>query len=154
MNKYLLMLVVAFLSVNFASAQSSLSVCADGSCLSVNAASASGAHEYAVRLNGSRAFRHDPRFGGAEVIYKSSGIATEADARRWWMNSPPHRKLLLSGAIQDVACVGGVCVGRSVGAVKSNVAEPFKQGVSNGFSLAKQRSASLLRIRYRFNRCK
>ena len=71
------------------------------------------ARDFAARLNGSRFFGHDRSWGGAEVIYRSSGLATEADARRWWMSSPAHRRLLLSGAISDVACVGSVCVGRS-----------------------------------------
>lgn len=74
------------------------------------------AESYAVRMNASGSLRHDASFGGAEIIYRSSGMATEADARRWWMNSPRHRALLTSGAITDIACVGNVCVGRSSGA--------------------------------------
>jgi uncharacterized protein YkwD len=75
----------------------------------------SGAYEYAQRMNSGGFFRHDRSFGGAEVIYRSSGTATEADAMRWWMNSPPHRRLVQSGQITDIQCVGGVCVGRSGG---------------------------------------
>lgn len=75
----------------------------------------SGAYEYAQRMNSGGFFRHDRNFGGAEVIYRSSGTATEADAMRWWMNSPPHRRLVQSGQITDIQCVGGVCVGRSGG---------------------------------------
>lgn len=74
----------------------------------------SGACNFAARLNNSRVFRHDPTFKGAEVIYRSSTTATVEAAKAWWMNSPPHRRLLLSGAIQDIACVGNVCVGRSL----------------------------------------
>jgi hypothetical protein len=82
---------------------------------------AQSASSYAVQLNSSRVFRHDSRWRGAEVIYRSSGIATEADARRWWLNSPAHRRLLLSGAITDIACVGNVCVGRGSGSVSKTV---------------------------------
>jgi hypothetical protein len=41
---------------------------------------AQSAQEYAVELNRSRVFQHDRGFRGAEVIYRSSGTATEADA--------------------------------------------------------------------------
>jgi len=75
----------------------------------------SGAFEYAQQMNNSGFFRHDRNWGGAEVIYRSSGVATQEDAMRWWMNSPPHRRLVQSGQITDVQCVGGVCVGRSGG---------------------------------------
>lgn len=81
---------------------------------------AQSAFDYAQRMNSSGYFRHDAGFNGAEVIYRSSGVATEADARRWWMNSPRHRALLLSGAITDIACVGNVCVGRGVGFTGTN----------------------------------
>lgn len=114
MNKYAVLFFAVVFCCSSAFAQSSVSVCADGSCINVNASSATGAGDYAVKLNQGRLFRHDPSFRGAEVIFKSSGIATEADARRWWMNSPPHRKLLLAGAIQDIQCVGSVCVGRGI----------------------------------------
>lgn len=79
-----------------------------------------GAFEYAQQMNNSGFFRHDRGFNGAEVIYRSSGTATEADAMRWWMNSPPHRRLVQSGQITDVQCVGGVCVGRSGGTSSYN----------------------------------
>ena len=81
----------------------------------------SSARDFAARLNGSRFFGHDRSWSGAEVIYRSSSVATEADARRWWMSSPAHRRLLLSGAISDVACVGSVCVGRSSSSFSSSV---------------------------------
>lgn len=80
----------------------------------------SGAFEYANRMNSGGFFRHDRSFNGAEVIYRSSGTATEADAMRWWMNSPPHRRLVQSGQITDIQCVGGVCVGRSGGTSSYN----------------------------------
>lgn len=80
----------------------------------------SGAFEYANRMNSGGFFRHDRSFNGSEVIYRSSGTATEADAMRWWMNSPPHRRLVQSGQITDIQCVGGVCVGRSGGTSSYN----------------------------------
>lgn len=80
-----------------------------------SASAQTGARAYAARMNASGFFRHDRSFSGAEVIYRSSGVATEADARRWWLSSPAHRRLILSGAISDVACVGSVCVGRGGG---------------------------------------
>lgn len=81
----------------------------------------SSAYDYAKRMNSTRVFRHDFSWRGAEVIYYSSGVATEADARRWWMNSPPHRRLLLSGAITDIQCVGNYCVGRGHGSTSTTV---------------------------------
>jgi hypothetical protein len=75
----------------------------------------SGAFEYAQQMNNGGFFRHDRNWGGAEVIYRSSGVATQDAAMRWWMNSPPHRRLVQSGQITDIQCVGGVCVGRSGG---------------------------------------
>lgn len=72
-----------------------------------------GAREFAARLDSSRAFYHDRSYGGAEVIYRSSGVATPEAARASWLGSQKgHRELLLSGSITDVQCVGGVCVGR------------------------------------------
>lgn len=112
--------------------------CANGQCGTASA--------YAARMNAGGFFRHDRAWGGAEVIYRSSGQATEAEARQWWMNSPPHRRLLVSGAIQDVACVGGVCVGRSVQAVQNAVVQPFMQGVQNGLNATRHR-APLRKIR-------
>lgn len=81
----------------------------------------SGAYEYASRMNNGGFFRHDRNWGGAEVIYRSSGMANRADAMRWWMNSPPHRRLIMSGQITDIQCVGGVCVGRSGGSSAYNM---------------------------------
>lgn len=80
---------------------------------------AQSAHDYASRMNSTRIFRHDSSWRGAEVIYRSSGVATESDARRWWLNSPAHRRLLLSGAITDIACVGNYCVGRGYNSTSS-----------------------------------
>ena len=47
------------------------------------AVQAQSAADYAAELNRTGVFRHDPRWSGAEVIYQSSGTATEADARGW-----------------------------------------------------------------------
>jgi hypothetical protein len=87
---------------------------------------AQSAYDYASRMNNGRFFRHDRSWGGAEVIYQSSGTATRADAMRWWMNSPPHRRLIQSGQITDIACVGNVCVGRSGGG-----GQAYNQNVAN-----------------------
>ena len=73
---------------------------------------AQSAHDYASQMNRTRVFRHDSTWRGAEVIYMSSGIATEAQARQWWMRSPGHRALIVSGSITEIACVGNYCVGR------------------------------------------
>jgi len=117
-------LSVACLLVLVLSEIASAQVCGPDGCTS-------GAGVYASRLNASRAFRHDHSYGGAEVIYRSSGEATEAEAREWWMNSPAHRRLIVSGAIQDVACVGNVCVGRGIQAAtnmtKIYVGGPIKK---------------------------
>lgn len=135
---------IVVLALLFAGSVAVAQDCSSGQC-----GSAAG---YAARLNGSRLFRHDTSWGGAEVIYRSSGVATEAEARKWWMNSPPHRKLLVSGAIQDVACVGGVCVGRSVGAVSNNMIQPARQGFQAGKAISHR--TPLKRIRNHFNRCR
>lgn len=67
---------------------------------------------FATTLNASGGLFHDNSYNGAEVVYRSSGVATEEDARRSWMRSPGHRRLLLAGKISNVVCVGNVCVGR------------------------------------------
>lgn len=77
---------------------------------------ATGVREFAERLNVGR-FAHDPTYVGAEVIYQSSGPATEAAAIAAWQESPAHNDLLPE--ITEVACVGNVCVGR--GPVRSVV---------------------------------
>lgn len=127
----LILFVAGFASVS--SAQSVTTVCENGNCVTVDASNQTGAYEYAVNLNRGRVFRHDPAFRGAEVIFRSSGQATEAEAKQYWMNSPGHRRLLLSGAIQEVACVGGVCVGRGIQGT-ANVAEPFMQATRRVFN--------------------
>lgn len=71
-----------------------------------------GTSDFASYLNNSGRFHHANNYGGAEVIYRSSGMANESDAMRWWMNSPPHRRLIQAGMIQEIRCVGNVCVGR------------------------------------------
>lgn len=79
------------------------------------AAAGLGSAEYAQRLNRGR-FRHDPTWRGYEVIFWSSGTATEPQARAAWLRSPPHRRLLLGGKITEIACVGNACVGRGLAA--------------------------------------
>ena len=74
-----------------------------------------GSSNFASFLNNTGRFHHANNFGGAEVIYRSSGTANQADAMRWWMNSPPHRRLVQAGMIQEIRCVGNVCVGRGGG---------------------------------------
>lgn len=120
-------------------ASESLAQCQNGAC--------STSQSYAAQMNARGFFRHDRNWGGAEVIYKTTGNATEADARNWWMKSPPHRRLLLSGAIQDVACVGGVCVGRSVSAINNNLVQPAKQGFAAGAKFTN-------RIKFKLRRCR
>lgn len=75
-----------------------------------------GAGAYASQMDNRGFFRHDRGFNGAEVIYRNgSGYATKADAMRAWRDSPGHNALLRAGAIQDIQCRGGVCVGRGYG---------------------------------------
>lgn len=74
-------------------------------------ANASSAGNFASHLNSTGRFYHAQGVG-AEVIYRSSGRATVREAKRSWMNSPPHRHLLSTGQIRHVKCRGGVCVGR------------------------------------------
>ena len=105
----------------------------------------SGAFQYAQRMNSGGFFRHDRSFNGAEVIYRSSGTATEADAMRWWMNSPPHRRLVQSGQITDIQCVGGVCVGRSGGTSSYNYNSTTTSNYSYSGSGAGGRARGFLR---------
>jgi len=81
--------------------------CGCGSSVSHN-----GRSSFADTLNASGVLYHDHSYGGAEVVYRSSGVATESAARSAWMRSPGHRRLLMSGKITQVTCVGNVCVGR------------------------------------------
>jgi hypothetical protein len=94
--------------------------CGEGECGTVyvesyRSPSGLGSAAYARFLNSGR-FRHDPRWNGYEVIYRSSGTATEAQARDAWMRSPGHRALLVGGRITEIACVGKACVGRGLAA--------------------------------------
>lgn len=127
-------------------AQSVTSVCADGKCVTVDASNQTGAYEYAVKMNSGRFFRHDAGFRGPEVIFKSSGQATPEQANRWWMNSPPHRRLLVAGLIQDVQCVGNVCVGRGAGTGTKTTVNQTVQPIRH--------LAPLKSIRVRLNRCR
>jgi hypothetical protein len=60
------------------------------------------------------------------------------------MNSPPHRRLVSAGLIQDVQCFGSICVGRGTGSAssKSFVAKPIRSLVP------------LTIIRVRLKRCR
>lgn len=74
-----------------------------------------GAASFAATLSQSRGLFHDRSYSGAEVVFKSSGVATPEAAHAAWQNSPPHRALVNAGAITDVQCVGNSCVGRGAG---------------------------------------
>ena len=94
-----------------------------------------GSSNFASFLNNTGRFHHANNFGGAEVIYRSSGVANQADAMRWWMNSPPHRRLIQAGMIQEIRCVGNVCVGRgggSGGSVSNDVTYTSMGETQNG----------------------
>ncbi|MFN5947249.1 MAG: hypothetical protein ACK43N_02005 [Pirellulaceae bacterium] len=116
-----------------------------------------GAYEYAQQMNRSGAFRHDPGFRGAEVIYRSSGMATPEAARAAWLQSRAgHRELLLSGAITDIQCVGNVCVGRGGGSVapasytmSTGNAEGSQVAVSNAAPTTTSRTYSTRRRWFR-----
>lgn len=150
MKDLFLGLVVAFLFGGVAVGQSVVSVCDGQTCVSIDSGNSMGTEEYAIRLNQGRGLRHDPGWKGAEVIYRSSGVANEAEARRWWMNSPSHRRLLVSGAIQQVVCVGSVCVGRGIEAgVNASVATV--QAGSCGVRKIAERPIKLVR---RFRGCR
>jgi hypothetical protein len=56
--------------------------------------------------------RHAAGYRGAEVVYRSSGRATQAEAMQAWSQSPGHAALINAGKIKNVVCRGGVCVGR------------------------------------------
>lgn len=88
--------------------------------------SSTGAAQFAADLNDRGALFHDRQFRGAEVLYQSSGPATPTAAHAAWQNSPGHRRLVNSGQITDVACVGNVCVGRG-----SSTAIGWNQPVRN-----------------------
>jgi hypothetical protein len=93
-------------SVSFASC-----ICPDCGCMK-SSYSANNTASFASVLNASGSLFHDPSYSGAEVVYRSSGIATPSDAIRTWRRSGPHRRLIRSGAITEVICNGSVCVGR------------------------------------------
>lgn len=67
-------------------------------------------HQFAKTLDNSRGIFHDSSYVGRENVYKSSGVATKADAVRAWMNSPGHRANM--PYIRNIVCTGGTCVGR------------------------------------------
>lgn len=144
MMKLFIAILAAILFCGSACGQSTTSVCSGGNCVTVDASNQTGAYEYAVRMNQGRFFRHDPAFRGPEVIFRSSGQATEQQAHQAWMNSPPHRRLVVAGLIQDVQCVGSVCVGRGVGSAASG--SPAAQPIRH--------LAPLKSIRVRLKRCR
>jgi len=97
-------------------ALSMLVACVFMFCLAAGQAQAQlGTQEFAQRMSARGGLYHDPMFRGAEVVYRSSGIATQEAAMASWMRSPPHRALVTSGKITEVSCSGGVCVGRGPG---------------------------------------
>jgi len=117
-TRFAIALAAVFLTTNFFVLSSTVqsqtpTVCEDGVCPAPSQFATSGALEYATVLNSTNIFRHDPGFRGAEVIFRTTGTATIEQAKASWLRSPAHRKLLLSGAINDIRCVGSVCVGRS-----------------------------------------
>lgn len=84
-------------------------VCENGQCRLVPRL-ANATRNFAAQLNQSRGLYHDTSYVGPEVVFKSSGVATEEMAIEAWQNSPPHARLLPS--ITDIQCVGNSCVGR------------------------------------------
>jgi len=81
-----------------------------------------GAGEFAARLAASGRLHHDGAFHGPEVVYMSSGVATqEAAVSSWMLSRAGHRELLVSGAITEIACVGNACVGRGAPTVSRSV---------------------------------
>lgn len=142
MKTFSMVLVFILAIIGFSLEAHAQADCSSGVCIT------SGARAYAARMNSTRVFRHDASFQGAEVIYQSSGVATPEAAKTWWMNSPPHRRLLLSGAIQDIQCVGSVCVGRSISAV-GNTSQAIVATATNSVSRIKpvSRIRNLLKCR-------
>lgn len=78
--------------------------------LSANAASADTITSFAYRMHMSGRLYHDPGYRGPEVVFRSSGRATQAQAMAAWRRSRPHAALL--PRIRTVHCYGNVCVGR------------------------------------------
>jgi hypothetical protein len=119
-----------------------------------------GASSYAVRLNSIGRLVHDRSYRGPEVIYWSSGPASEAEAMAAWKRSPGHARLVNSGQITEVSCQGNYCVGRgsvySVGLPKPTVlAQPVVAAANvtrhtvNAVACTTRRVASNLRYRLR-----
>lgn len=88
-----------------------------------------GARAFAGQLNSGGGLYHDPGFVGAEVVYRSSGPASPAAAHAAWQRSPGHRRLVNSGAITDVQCVGNVCVGRGSGVQSATAVARSEHGI-------------------------
>ncbi len=90
-----------------------------------------GSGVLAARLNARGVLQHDTSYSGPEVLFQSSGVATEEQAIAAWQQSPGHAALLPE--ITEIDCVGGVCVGRGsplsdrpmATAVRSFVARPL-----------------------------
>lgn len=105
----------------------------------------SGAASFAARLNDRGALFHDRAFNGPEVVYRSSEPATEADALAAWNQSPGHRRLVQSGKITEIACVGNVCVGRGDGySTASN--QPVRNVARRGVGIVQRVANSVRRV--------
>lgn len=90
-----------------------------------------GALVFARKLDRSRFLYHDRYFNGPEVVFKSSGVATQEMAVAAWLKSKKgHRELLQSGAITAIRCSGSACVGRGAPLAKAAVASVA--GVATG----------------------
>jgi hypothetical protein len=71
-----------------------------------------GAGRFASKVNRTGGIYHAANYRGAEVVYRSSGRATRAQAKAAWRRSPGHNALLSAGKIKRIRCRGNVCVGR------------------------------------------
>lgn len=91
-------------------------ICENGQCRLVPRI-AQATRNFAARLDASNTLYHDHSFVGPEVVFMSSGIATEEQAIAAWRRSPGHNALLPS--ITEIECVGNACVGRGQGVVQS-----------------------------------
>ncbi len=104
-----------------------------------------GAASYAATLNETGALFHDPTFVGPEVLYQSSGPASEAAALAEWAKSPGHRRLVRSGQITEIACVGNVCVGRGSGySTASN--QPLRNVARRGVGIVQRVANGVRRV--------
>jgi hypothetical protein len=91
-------------------------ICENGQCRIVPRI-AQATRNFAARLDNASSLYHDTSFVGPEVVFMSSGVATEDQAIAAWRMSPGHNALLPS--ITEIECVGNACVGRGAGVVNS-----------------------------------